>query len=273
MTNQLAHRTIEDFGRQWAAFKDNEGWYGSLELFSDIVTPLLNLQELSGKNVAEIGSGSGRIVKMLLDANVNHVTAIEPSAAFQVLNQNLESMPDAKQRVRTVQVTGDKFLAETPLDYIFSIGVLHHIPEPEPVVQAAFKALKPGGKLFVWLYGYEGNELYLRFVEPLRIITTRLPHPALRFVVALIDLVLIGYHKLCRFMQLPLKDYIENVVGRFSPEKRRLVIYDQLNPAYAKYYKKEEAEELLSAAGFTDVRLYRRHGYSWSVVGIKPKLS
>src|SRR5438128_5751295 len=111
MTNQLAHKTIEDFGRQWTAFTDNEGWYGSLELFNDIISPLLDLQELSGKDVAEIGSGSGRIVNMLLAANVNHVTAIEPSAAFHVLNQNLESVPDGKQRVRTLQLTGDKFLA------------------------------------------------------------------------------------------------------------------------------------------------------------------
>ena len=53
MTNQLAHKTIEDFGRQWTAFTDNEGWYGSLELFNDIISPLLDLQELSGKDVAD----------------------------------------------------------------------------------------------------------------------------------------------------------------------------------------------------------------------------
>jgi hypothetical protein len=54
-----------------------------------------------------------------------------------------------------------------------------------------------------------------------------------------------------------------------SPHKRRLAIYDQLNPAYAKYYTREEAAALLAAAGFVDIRLHHRHGYSWSVIGTK----
>jgi hypothetical protein len=54
------------------------------------------------------------------------------------------------------------------------------------------------------------------------------------------------------------------------PDKRRLVIYDQLNPAYAKYYTQTEAEQLLARAGFSDVRTYHRHGYSWTVIGTKP---
>jgi hypothetical protein len=44
---------------------------------------------------------------------------------------------------------------------------------------------------------------------------------------------------------------------------------DQLNPACAKYYSGSEAHALLEDAGFADVRIYRRHGYSWTVMGIK----
>ena len=32
-----------------------------------------------------------------------------------------------------------------------------------------------------------------------------------------------------------------NAFARFTRERRRLVIYDQLNPAYAKYYSRDEA--------------------------------
>jgi hypothetical protein len=47
------------------------------------------------------------------------------------------------------------------------------------------------------------------------------------------------------------------------------VIYDQLNPAYAKYYTRDEAQSLLERHGFSDVRLHHRHGMSWTVVGTR----
>jgi predicted RNA methylase len=40
---------------------------------------------VAGRQVADIGSGTGRIVAMLLAAGAARVTAIEPSRAFEVL--------------------------------------------------------------------------------------------------------------------------------------------------------------------------------------------
>ena len=60
------------------------------------------------------------------------------------------------------------------------------------------------------------------------------------------------------------------IMGKLTPDKRRLNIYDQLNPAYAKYYTSQEAEALLREAGFDNILLYHRHGYSWTVIGTKP---
>jgi hypothetical protein len=71
-------------------------------------------------------------------------------------------------------------------------------------------------------------------------------------------------------MPLPLADYMRRVMQPLTPDKRRVVIYDQLNPAYAKYYTREEARALLAGPGFTDIRLHHRHGYSWTVIGTKP---
>ena len=68
-------RTIEDFGEQWLKYFDNKGYYGSLELFSDILFPFLKPVELKDRMVAEIGSGTGRIVNMLLEAGAKHIIA------------------------------------------------------------------------------------------------------------------------------------------------------------------------------------------------------
>jgi len=172
-------------------------------------------------------------------------------------------------RVTYVQAPGDRIAPTLALDLALSIGVLHHIPEPAPVVRAMRDALKPGGRILVWLYGREGNELYLALAKPLRMVTTRLPDKVLWRLSALLSGALSGYAGLCRVLPLPMRAYMRNVIARWTPEVRTLTIFDQLNPAYAKYYSRKEAIALIADAGFTDVRAHRRHGYSWTVVGRK----
>jgi hypothetical protein len=77
------------------------------------------------------------------------------------------------------------------------------------------------------------------------------------------------YKCISRKLRHRLREYINDVLGRFSWKKRFLVIYDQLNPAYAKYYSGSETQALLEDTGFADVRIYRRHGYKSTVMGIK----
>ena len=238
MGRPAAQQTIADFGEQWTTYRDNGGYYGSVDIFRDMFGALLSPEDVAGRRVMEIGSGTGRIVTILLAAGAAEVVAVEPSAAFDVLRENLAAHGD---RVRLLRLTGEAVPPSGDLDYVFSIGVLHHVPEPEPVVRAALRALRPGGRLAVWLYGREGNRLYLAVLTPLRAVTRRLPHAALAAVVRLIDLPLVAYDGLCRFLPLPLRSYMRDVVARLDPSKRRLTVYDQLNPAYARYYTRDEA--------------------------------
>jgi SAM-dependent methyltransferase len=259
-------RTIEDFGEQWRKYSDNEGYYGSLELFEDILSPFLKPNEIKGSKVAEIGSGTGRIVNMLLAAGVRHVIAVEPSDAFEVLIRNIVD----PERVTCLKITGEQLAPYGDLDYVFSIGVLHHVKDPGPIVKAVFGALRPGGRFLVWLYGKEGNTLYLSLLKPLRIITKHLPHSVLATLVEIIYWPAAFYIKLCHRLYLPMHGYLLSVFENMSPAKRKLIIYDQLNPSYAKYYTQKEAKGLLEEKGFKNVLVHHRHGYSWTVIGTKP---
>lgn len=259
-------RTIRDFGEQWTTYTQNEGYYGSLELFKDIVEPLLPIDQLRGLSAADIGSGSGRIVNMLIEAGVARVYAIEPSDAVEVLKQNTARHSD---RVEVLKLRGDQ-LPALGLDLVISIGVVHHIPDPDPVMNAAFSALRPGGRILLWLYGREGNELYLSIFEPLRAVTRRLPHFILVPVAHALNFAAGLYIWFARIMRLPMRHYALNIFGRFDRRARFLVVYDQLNPNYAKYYTRSQAIELLSRAGFTDVQAFHRHGYSWTLLGTRP---
>jgi SAM-dependent methyltransferase len=264
--SKLQAKTIADFGEQWTHYRDTDGFFGSVELFDDIFHPLLSARDVAGKRVAEIGAGTGRFVNILAAAGAAHIVALEPSDAIAVLRENTQAFSD---RISYVHGTGDRLASSADLDYVFIIGVLHHIPEPQPVVAAAFGALKSGGKLAVWLYGHEGNSVYLCGVRLLWLFTRRLPHHALALLVAVLYPLFWCYMIACRWLPLPLAAYMRRVMLPLTPAKRRVVIYDQLNPAYAKYYTRQEAHDVVARQGFVDIQLHHRHGYSWTVVGTK----
>ena len=261
-------KTIADFDDQWSRFTGNSGFYASKELFEDIVSPFVIPEDLRNKTVVEIGSGTGRIVNMLLACGVGKVYAVEPGpSAFAALKRNTEAQ---SARIVYLNAMGEDLPPGLQADFVFSIGVIHHIPRPETTVRSCFEALRPGGKCLIWLYGKEGNEILLAFLGPLRRLTVRLPHAALAAICHVLNALLDVHIALCRWLPLPLRDYALNVIGRMSRDKRYLVIYDQLNPAYAKYYLKDEAERLLKIAGFVDIHLHHRRGYSWTVIGTRP---
>ena len=259
-------RTIGDFGDQWTRYTDNSGYYGSLEYFTDICAPLLSVDDVHGRAVADIGSGTGRIVNMLLDAGAAHVTALEPSESFAVVAANTA---DRAGKVEVIRGDGIAIPQSREFDLVVSIGVLHHVENPGPIVDAARTSLRPGGTMFIWLYGREGNETYLALAEPLRALTKRMPHRLLALLCYVLDVIAIGYTAVSRVLPLPMRQYMQTVYCRLASDKRRLVIYDQLNPAYAKYYREDEARALLENNGFSNVRTHHRHGYSWSVVGTR----
>jgi SAM-dependent methyltransferase len=267
-TPGIEDRTIRDFSEQWTHYGDNEGFYGSQALFADILAPLLTPDDFRDRRVAEIGSGVGRIVAMILESGAAHVLGVEPSEGHVVAQRNLASYGD---RVSFLHASGEQIPADPPFDIIVSVGVLQFIPDPKPTIDAAFAALRPGGRFFVWLYAKEGTALYRVLLGPLRTVGRVLPHRALAAIVRVLDVPLVFYMRLCRVLPLPLRDYLVNVLGRFSPEKRRLVIYDQLNPTRVHYHSRAEAERLLTDSGFVDVRLHHRRRYSWSVVGRRPE--
>ena len=261
-------RTIRDFGDQWSRYGGNEGFYASQELFRDMLGPLLSEADLRGADVADIGSGTGRIVQMLIDAGARHVVALEPSRGVEVLRKNTADLAD---RVEVLHATGEELPTDRNFEFVFSIGVIQFIPDPRPTLRAAFDALRPGGRIVIWVYGREGNGAYLAFLTALRAVTTRLPHTLLAGVCQLLTLLMDGYIAACRVLPLPLRDYVLHTLSRVSRRDRTLTIYDQLNPTYVRYFTRDEVTSLLTEAGFRDVALHHRRGYSWTALGIKPR--
>ncbi len=94
MLTETDKKTIDDYSIQWTRFTDNSGYYGSVELLQDIFGPLLSVESVKDQEVCDIGSGTGRVVNMLLDAGARQVVAVDPSDAFYILANNIENRKD-----------------------------------------------------------------------------------------------------------------------------------------------------------------------------------
>ncbi len=226
-------QTIADFGEQWTKFPELQGFFASTDIFRDIAGPLIDCDGIRGLSTMDIGSGSGRYTNILLDLGASRVIAVEPSDAMAITQSNTAARAGQVDYVLRPAHLIERY---NEVDLAISIGVLHHIVDPAPSVRAVHDALKPGGRFMAWLYGREGNETYLGFVLPVRRFTRSLPHCVLKTLSMLLTPPLIFYIWLCRWLPLPLRAYMRNVLAHLTPAQLCLNIYDQLKPAHAKYY-------------------------------------
>jgi len=116
--DEARDRTIRDFGRQWTTYTENEGYYGSVELLKDIIEPLLPIERLRGMSVADIGSGTGRIVLMMMEAGAARIHAVERArrghrpVVSRRLQQRAGIPPTRLQLDRTWHAASNHGLAE-----------------------------------------------------------------------------------------------------------------------------------------------------------------
>jgi SAM-dependent methyltransferase len=168
--------------------------------------------------------------------------------AIEIRNQSIYDIPE-----------------ESAFDIVFSIGVIHHLAEPEAALQRLTRAARPGGHVLIWVYGRENMGWLVRFFDPVRkAVFSRMPlrlvyHLSLYAAVALwlalrLGLSRLEYYKLLR---------------RLSFAHLRAIVFDQMIPRIANYWPKEFVEGLMRGAGLDDIRLVHVNEMSWSACGRK----
>lgn len=226
-------------------------------------TPGMNPNDWRGKRFLDVGCGIGR------NSYWPHTYGAASSLSIDIddrtlaaAKRNLADFETAEVEYRSAYEIG----AHDEFDIAFSIGVIHHLDDPDRALANMYAALKPGGTMFVWLYGFENNEWIVRFFNPLRrLLFSKLPLPVVFALsaplTALLWLLLkIGFGR---------TEYMRMIRG-FSFRHLRAIVYDHMIPRIAIYYKEDEAVELLRNAGLVDVRATWVNEMSWTVTGRKP---
>jgi SAM-dependent methyltransferase len=252
--------SYNDFGKQFEIDNDISGIWGGLELLKNIIYPF-NLNQIKNKIICEIGIGSGRITNNLIKYKPKNIYCVEPSSSINVVKKNLKS-----KKLKFFNIRGEDIKFYNKFDYLFSIGVIHHIPGYKKTLKKIHKSLKKNGKFIMWVYGKEGNELYLFIFNNLRKITSILPDFILRGLSFILTLLTYPYGYLCNFFNLPLKKYFLGAFNEWSFIHRTYVIFDQLNPSYSKYFTKSELKRLLNNTGFKIEVFRHRLSYSYTVI-------
>lgn len=268
LDNKVRKKTIDDFNNQWKLQGElNNDYWASDEILYDQFADIFSPEEVRNKVIGDVGAGTGRVIKTLLKYNPARVYAIEPSeTGTKEIKNNLSN----NKNLSIIKSDGLNFKTPENCDIIYSLGVIHHIKNPTDILKNIRMNLKSKGKILVWVYGYENNKFYVFLYKILSPLTKILPDKILYILSFILNLILEPYILLCKFFNLPLKNYFLKVFNLCGWRKRVDIIFDQLNPAYAKYYKKHEIEKELTDGGFVNLKFHHRHGYSWTVTGENP---
>jgi len=160
------------FGRQWNWFRtvqlDSQNGTRESERALRAATGW-SVGDYRGALVLDAGVGAGRFAECAA-RNGAQVFGVDLSAAIDAAFVNIGRL----ENVHLVQA--DIFsmpFRDGAFDLAYSIGVLHHTPNPRAAFDKVSAVVKPGGSLAVYLYDRHGpNHLFTDFW---RRITTRLP--------------------------------------------------------------------------------------------------
>lgn len=122
-----------------------------------------------GRRLLDAGVGAGRYAERA-SAKGAEVFGVDLTAAVDAAFQNIGRRPNV--HLAQADIFRMPF-REATFDLAYSIGVLHHTPDPRGAFARVASAVKPSGRLAVYLYARYGP--WHRASDAIRVVTTRLP--------------------------------------------------------------------------------------------------
>ncbi len=267
-------RTVASFGQEWSTYdqstlpQDAKTEQRFQEYFA--IFPWDGLPDHAVG--ADVGCGSGRWA-VRVAPRVGTLHCIDASAdALEVARRNLVGQPNCMLHHASV---GAMPLAPRSLDFCYSLGVLHHVPDTQAAIRNCVDLLKPGSPFLLYLYYaldqrpwwyrgiWRGSDLVRRGIA-------RLPFGPKRALTELIALsVYWPMARLCRGLtalgidasSLPLSWYSDK-----SLYIMRTNAFDRFATPLEQRFSKTQIATMMQAAGLEDIRFSENPPF-WCAVG------
>jgi SAM-dependent methyltransferase len=264
--------TASGFGWQWQHFTQEDtryaeqflGWIGP-------VTPAF----FRDRVVLEGGCGKGRHTQLAARWGAMDVIGIDLSAAVETAFAATRDLPNA----HIIQADIYQLPVGRCFDYAFSVGVLHHLPDPQGGFESLATRVKPGGHLTAWVYGAENNEWITRWVNPVREkLTSRIDQ---RLLLQLSKIPAAFLYLATKMVYGPLNrsnlgsvvarrlfynDYLK-AIAPFGWREQHTIVFDHLVAPTAFYLRREEFERWWQAIDSKNVTISWHNSNSWRGLG------
>lgn len=265
-TQKETRATANRFGYEWSRFPGYD-----CDNFVEFIAPLSS-NFFKGKVGLDAGCGAGRHAGRASEMGAEIIAVdISPAvdSAYQN-NLNNESVHIIQSDIYRLPFREELF------EFIYSLGVLHHLPEPESSYRTLISHLKKHGAIFIWLYAHSMRKVAL---EGLRLLAKRLSNDSVRrmaFVCNLID-----YGLFVNFYRFTAKLAVLKKVAK-DTFPLRLIEYathgydvaltdwfDRLSAPITNYYKESEMKSWLTCSGLHNTRLLMEGDSWWWLYGEK----
>jgi SAM-dependent methyltransferase len=272
----LDERTVEGFGEEWARFDQSGAQTAELEATFDAYFRVFPWDRLEPNAAGfDLGCGSGRWARFVAP-RVGELVCVDASAqALDVARRNLSGLAN----VRFVHGSVDHLPFEHgSMDFGYSLGVLHHVPDTAAGLAAAVRCLKPGAPFLLYLYyAFDNRPVWFRRLwkasDRVRRVVARMP--SRRKNVAA-DIIAGGvYWPLARAAGLAERRFSRDVYGWPLSAYRDKSFYIMRNDALDRFgtqleqrFTRAEIASLMEHAGLTNIRFAESVPY-WCAVGYR----
>ena len=235
--------TAENFGWQWTHFTQEDTKYN--DQFLGWLQPVKQ-EFFKDKIVLEGGCGKGRHTKLAAEWGAKEVVGIDLGDGVESAFALTCGLPNA----HIVQCDIFRLPFKKVFDYAFSVGVLHHTPDPKKAFVSLASKVKKGGHVSAWVYGAENNEWIAKYVNPIRTsFTSQISQPMLY---QLSKLPTLGVFLTTKLVYRPLNaaskpianrlfynEYL-NHLGKFGWREQHNIVFDHLVAPTAFYISKDD---------------------------------
>jgi SAM-dependent methyltransferase len=271
-------KTVEGFGYEWSTFDQSQADQKELNTLFDSYFSLFPWSELDAKKSvgADFGCGSGRWSKFMAP-KVGHMHLVDASLeALEVAKTNLAHLNNVSFHHGSIE---EFTVADHSLDFAFSLGVLHHLPDTLQAMRDISKKLKEGAPFLVYLYyRFDNQPMWYqglwRMSDFLRRRISKLPFPLRKlvsfFFAAFIYFPLAKLAKLIEALGLSVKSFPLSFYRNRSFYVMRTDAFDRMSTKLEKRYTRSEIAEMLELSDFEKVEFSSSTPY-WCAIARKKK--